>query len=119
PSTHAFQDILNPPIVFYGEDAPTYDDDQFIKTMHLLTSNEEPVSKEDKNTPLSKEDKKPSQSAPLSKEDKRRRNTAASARFRVKKKLREQALQQTADEMTQKAKAFETRVHELEQEVNS
>ncbi|KAI8098154.1 uncharacterized protein B0P05DRAFT_460821 [Gilbertella persicaria] len=88
PSTHAFQDILNPPIVFY-----------------------------DKNTPLSKEDKKPSQSAPLSKEDKRRRNTAASARFRVKKKLREQALQQTADEMTQKAKAFETRVHELEQEV--
>ncbi|KAI9482936.1 MAG: hypothetical protein EXX96DRAFT_498699, partial [Benjaminiella poitrasii] len=44
---------------------------------------------------------------PLSKEDKRRRNTAASARFRFKKKLREQALQQTAKEMTEKAKTFE------------
>lgn len=54
---------------------------------------------------------------PLTKEDKRRRNTAASARFRVKKKLREQALQQTAQEMTEKAKAFENRVHELEREV--
>jgi GTPase Era involved in 16S rRNA processing len=57
------------------------------------------------------------QQPPLSKEDKRRRNTAASARFRVKKKLREQALQQTANEMTEKAKAFENRVHELEREV--
>lgn len=57
------------------------------------------------------------QQPPLTKEDKRRRNTAASARFRVKKKLREQALQQTANEMTEKAKAFENRVHELEREV--
>ena len=31
--------------------------------------------------------------------------------------MREQALQQTADEMTEKAKAFESRVHELEREV--
>ncbi|KAI8987100.1 hypothetical protein BDB01DRAFT_784547 [Pilobolus umbonatus] len=54
---------------------------------------------------------------PISKEDKRRRNTAASARFRIKKKQREQALQKTANEMTEKAKAFESRVHELEREV--
>ncbi|KAJ2701641.1 hypothetical protein FB645_004565 [Coemansia sp. IMI 203386] len=49
-------------------------------------------------------------------EDKRRRNTAASARFRVKKKLKEQALERTAREMTAKAEALEKRVHELETE---
>ncbi|CAG8644787.1 5444_t:CDS:1, partial [Scutellospora calospora] len=50
-------------------------------------------------------------------EDKRRRNTAASARFRVKKKMREQALERTAKEMSSKAEAFENRVKELEMEV--
>ncbi|KAJ1854126.1 hypothetical protein LPJ76_004274 [Coemansia sp. RSA 638] len=49
-------------------------------------------------------------------EDKRRRHTAASARFRVKKKLKEQALEQTAREMTVKAEALEKRVQELETE---
>lgn len=56
-------------------------------------------------------------SKPLSKEDKRRRNTAASARFRIKKKLREQALQSTAFEMTEKATRMEQRVNELEREI--
>jgi len=50
-------------------------------------------------------------------EDKRRRNTAASARFRQKKKLREQALEQTAREKTARAEALEVRVRELEMEV--
>lgn len=80
-----------------------------VKTELLPFDSEDEEEDEDedgkKNSPL------------LTKEDKRRRNTAASARFRVKKKLREQALQQTADEMTEKAKAFENRVHELEREV--
>ena len=49
-------------------------------------------------------------------EDKRRRNTAASARFRMKKKLREQALEQTAKEMSTKADELEKRVKELEME---
>ncbi|OBZ89261.1 Transcription factor zip1 [Choanephora cucurbitarum] len=49
-------------------------------------------------------------------EDKRRRNTAASARFRMKKKLKEQALERTAKEMTDKAEALEKRVLELEKE---
>ncbi|KAJ2158841.1 hypothetical protein GGF46_003460 [Coemansia sp. RSA 552] len=49
-------------------------------------------------------------------EDKRRRNTAASARFRVKKKLKEQALERTAQEMAAKAEALEKRVQELETE---
>lgn len=52
----------------------------------------------------------------LAEEDKRRRNTAASARFRMKKKMREQALEQTAKEMTSKAEALEKRVKELEME---
>ncbi|GAA5953188.1 hypothetical protein JCM3765_007436 [Sporobolomyces pararoseus] len=45
-------------------------------------------------------------------EDKRRRNTAASARFRVKKKQREQALEQTAKEL-------QDRVAELEKDVEA
>lgn len=49
-------------------------------------------------------------------EDKRRRNTAASARFRVKKKLREQALERTVKEATDKNTALEARVSQLEQE---
>lgn len=49
-------------------------------------------------------------------EDKRRRNTAASARFRIKKKQREQALERTVKEATEKNAALEARVSELERE---
>jgi hypothetical protein len=49
-------------------------------------------------------------------EDKRRRNTEASARFRVKKKVREQALERTAVEMTEKVRGLEERVRQLERE---
>jgi hypothetical protein len=49
-------------------------------------------------------------------EDKRRRNTAASARFRVKKKQREQALDKTAKEMTEKVAKLQKKVAELEME---
>jgi hypothetical protein len=49
-------------------------------------------------------------------EDKRRRNTAASARFRVKKKQREQALERTAKEMTDKCSRLEARIGQLEME---
>lgn len=49
-------------------------------------------------------------------EDKRRRNTAASARFRVKKKMREQALERTLKESTEKNEALEARVSQLELE---
>ncbi|KAG0231633.1 hypothetical protein BGX31_005462 [Mortierella sp. GBA43] len=50
-------------------------------------------------------------------EDKRRRNTAASARFRHKKRLREQILEKTAKEMTTKSELLEIRVKELEMEI--
>lgn len=50
-------------------------------------------------------------------EDKRRRNTAASARFRHKKRLREQVLEKTAKEMTAKSEMLEIRVKELEMEI--
>ncbi|KAF9885333.1 hypothetical protein FE257_013050 [Aspergillus nanangensis] len=49
-------------------------------------------------------------------EDKRRRNTAASARFRVKKKMREQALETTVKETNDKNTALEARVTALELE---
>ncbi|KXN73279.1 hypothetical protein CONCODRAFT_77423 [Conidiobolus coronatus NRRL 28638] len=50
-------------------------------------------------------------------EDKRKRNTLASARFRLKKKEKEQTLEKTAKEMTEKAEALQTRVNELEKQV--
>lgn len=49
-------------------------------------------------------------------EDKRRRNTAASARFRVKKKQREQALEKSAKEMSDKVSSLESKVSQLETE---
>jgi len=49
-------------------------------------------------------------------EDKRRRNTAASARFRVKKKQREQALEKSAKEMSDKVQILESKVTQLQQE---
>lgn len=49
-------------------------------------------------------------------EDKRRRNTAASARFRIKKKQREQALEKSAKEMTDKVTSLESKVSQLETE---
>ncbi|KAK4226474.1 hypothetical protein QBC38DRAFT_229522 [Podospora fimiseda] len=49
-------------------------------------------------------------------EDKRRRNTAASARFRIKKKQREQALEKSAKEMTEKVTMLEGRISALETE---
>ncbi|RVX76151.1 hypothetical protein B0A52_00508 [Exophiala mesophila] len=49
-------------------------------------------------------------------EDKRRRNTAASARFRIKKKQREQALESTVREAQEKSAKLEARVNQLEME---
>ncbi|EGD93952.1 hypothetical protein TESG_01481 [Trichophyton tonsurans CBS 112818] len=49
-------------------------------------------------------------------EDKRRRNTAASARFRIKKKEREKNLEKTVKDVTSKNSALESRVSQLEME---
>lgn len=49
-------------------------------------------------------------------EDKRRRNTAASARFRVKKKQREAALEKSAKEMQDKVSSLEAKISQLETE---
>lgn len=56
------------------------------------------------------------QSRLAAEEDKRRRNTAASARFRVKKKQREQALERTVKEVSDKNTALEAKVNQLEME---
>jgi len=49
-------------------------------------------------------------------EDKRRRNTAASARFRIKKKQREQALERTVKEVQEKNDKLEAKLSQLEME---
>jgi hypothetical protein len=58
-----------------------------------------------------------SEDGQLPDEDKRRRNTAASARFRVKKKMREQAMEQSVREMTLKSDKLQDRVNNLESEI--
>jgi len=52
----------------------------------------------------------------IAEEDKRRRNTAASARFRVKKKMREAALEKQLKETDEKNDALGARVSQLELE---
>ncbi|KAK9461745.1 uncharacterized protein V1516DRAFT_672840 [Lipomyces oligophaga] len=56
------------------------------------------------------------QSRIAAEEDKRRRNTAASARFRIKKKQREQQMEQTAKELQDKVQQLEAKVLQLEME---
>jgi len=81
-------------------------------------SNQSSNSETSQNFETKDDEKDPELAAKLAaEEDKRRRNTAASARFRVKKKMREQALERTAREMTAKAEVFENKVKELEMEI--
>ena len=54
----------------------------------------------------------------LDEEEKRRRNTEASARFRLKKKLKEQELRSTVHEMADKIAKLEDRNRDLEQQVS-
>lgn len=56
------------------------------------------------------------QSRVAAEEDKRRRNTAASARFRVKKKQREQALERSVKEINDTNAKLQTKVEQLEME---
>jgi hypothetical protein len=56
------------------------------------------------------------QSRVAAEEDKRRRNTAASARFRVKKKAREQALEKREKELNDEVTQLKNRITHLETE---
>lgn len=78
------------------------------------TSHQSPLS----GAPRAKKQKTFSPISPpvVAAEDKRRRNTAASARFRVKKKQREQQLQETLKETVDKTQRLEERVRDLERE---
>lgn len=67
-------------------------------------------------TPVSQQVNFEESSRVAAEEDKRRRNTAASARFRIKKKQREQALEKSAKEMNDKVTALENKVSQLETE---
>lgn len=71
-----------------------------------------PESSVSPNRPVSFEDA----SRLAAEEDKRRRNTAASARFRIKKKQRELALEKSAKEMNDKVVQLEGRISQLETE---
>ncbi|KAF7722361.1 hypothetical protein EC973_003206 [Apophysomyces ossiformis] len=81
---------------------------------HWLT---QPVSAQQKQKSTNKRTRENEDLTVASEDDKRRRNTAASARFRIKKKLREQAMEQTVRDMSAKSEALQNRVNELEMEV--
>lgn len=86
-----------------------------LESVQTPTSSSKPAPKRKsthKPTPMSIEEV----SRNTAEEDKRRRNTAASARFRVKKKLREQSLEKTVKDTTDKNTALEARVTALELE---
>lgn len=57
-----------------------------------------------------------SNSSLTAEEDKRRRNTAASARFRIKKKMREQQMERTAKDLQEKVQTLQARIGQLEME---
>lgn len=67
-------------------------------------------------SPLEEEEDSPEHTRASAEEDKRRRNTAASARFRIKKKLREQQMERTAKDLQDKVDALQTKVVQLEME---
>lgn len=52
----------------------------------------------------------------LNNADKKKRNTAASARFRIKKKLREQEMERNLKELNEKIASFNARIQQLEME---
>jgi hypothetical protein len=75
-----------------------------------------PAGPKRKNTQKSTQESAEEASRNMAEEDKRRRNTAASARFRVKKKQREAALEQTVKETNEKNDVLASRVSQLELE---
>lgn len=83
-----------------------------ISASDLAAQNGLPSGSDSGSTPHTLEDA----SRVAAEEDKRRRNTAASARFRVKKKQREQALERTVKEVSDKNSVLENRVGQLEME---
>jgi len=109
---HSAQSAAAPPQTFSGSPSSSY---KSIPTPSSDSSSHPPAKrartrKASVSTVDSPADLDDPTTTPLSAtEDKRRRNTAASARFRLKKKEREAALES-------KAKELETRVNELERE---
>ncbi|KAJ3270467.1 hypothetical protein HDU76_011162, partial [Blyttiomyces sp. JEL0837] len=70
------------------------------------------------NTPSTNDEDDSQQQQPLDDvADKRRRNTAASARFRAKKKLKEMALERSAKDMSTQVEILSRRLTEYEMEI--
>lgn len=121
-----FQDMLNDDNAIVGDQAiPT---DPFAAATHGVPASStttSPATPFDSvnygnltdSTPTSHpSDSLEEKSRQLAEEDKRRRNTAASARFRVKKKQREQDLEKRVKEQTDKNTQLETVISQLRME---
>ena len=85
-------------------------DQDFGLLLNLDESQESPMSLEQEQA---FEQQSPSES---SVEDKRKRNTAASARFRINKKMKEQQMQQKSKELQDRVTGLEKKLKTLEME---
>ncbi|KXJ86658.1 hypothetical protein Micbo1qcDRAFT_168129 [Microdochium bolleyi] len=95
--------------------APTYASQQ--RNSQFVPAGAQPGEKRKADTvPAPRQMSFEDQSRVAAEEDKRRRNTAASARFRVKKKAREQALEKSQKEYADKIVLLEGRISTLETE---
>jgi hypothetical protein len=96
----------------FPSDAPGGPNDPFPQGTHFFHTDFLPIS------PSDSQEHDPATTAHLIaiEEEKRRRNTAASARFRMKKKEREHALEKTAQDMTDRVRQLEQTVGRLELE---
>ncbi|KAK4460296.1 hypothetical protein QBC42DRAFT_107089 [Cladorrhinum samala] len=121
PTVPAFPDTLNglqpiqpTPQSAYPRPAPQHHQPGYVPAPHVGGESRQEAERRSSgpNRVLSFEDA----SRVAAEEDKRRRNTAASARFRIKKKQREQALEKSAKEMTEKVTMLEGRISALETE---
>ncbi|OMJ20274.1 Regulatory protein cys-3 [Smittium culicis] len=91
--------------------------DDFESASKKVKSNSSYISNDSQITSNASEDTQTGERRKVtSEEDKRRRNTAASARFRVKKKLKEQMLEQRNLEMSQRLQEMEKKVKKVTME---
>lgn len=92
-----------------GKDAYSWVGSQPSEAKSELESKPEPVTQTVSQNPESLVRQ-------VAEDDKRKRNTAASARFRIKKKLREQEMERSSLMMQQRMNELETRLKQLELE---
>lgn len=106
-------EISNDLDLFTKDDFYNLDFNADLKTINEPVDNFDIQPKQTQLPSPSSDNQLPTSSA---NEDKRKRNTAASARFRIKKKLKEQQMEQKARELQDKVTSLEKKLMTVEME---